>query len=573
MSHEPEGPLGGPLRPIAPTDLDVLSEAGPAANGEESALPLQLAELRLLQSVLDGLGDALLVFDAQGRVVRSNPAAAQLLGHDPCGDALDSWDERYAIFRPDRQTPYGSGERPIARSLAGEDVDTDDLFVVDKDSGLELWLHVTARPIRDEKGEVRGAFAVLRDVTRRRSAESTMRFLVHAVASSHEGITITERSDKGERIIYANEGFAKLTGYERSEIRGRDWSFLQGPNTNPEHLEALGKAIGKGSTATVEILNYRKNGAPFWNRVSVTPVPEVGSQGRYFVAVHSDVTAAKRNEDRLRAAHNKLRQANARMRQNLKAAAQVQQALLPLDLPEYAWGKVAWRFRPCDELAGDNLSVFELDDDHIAFYVLDVCGHGVAAALLSVTVRRFLSPTVASSSMMLRRGVVWSSRIVPPAKVADQLNERFAWDADHGQFFTLFYGVLNTKTGQLRYVLAGHPRPVLVTGGRVRELPGRGFPIGLCPDAYEEEEITLGAGDRILAYSDGLTEVMNLQRKSFGEDRLFNALYQTAVEPLDEALDGVLERADAWRGNARLRDDITLAAIEMNRTPESRWSW
>jgi PAS domain S-box-containing protein len=400
-----------------------------------------------------------------------------------------------------------------------------------------------------------------------------MRFLVHAVASSHEGITLTEVSSKGERIIYANEGFASLTGYDRSEIRGRDWSFLQGPNTDPDVSGKLNDAIVEGRTATVEILNYRKNGAPFWNRVSVTPVPEVGAQGRYFVAVHSDVTVAKRNEDRLRAAHNKLRQANVRMRQNLAAAAQVQQALLPQDLPDYPWGSVAWRFRPCDELAGDNLSVFELDDAHLAFYVLDVCGHGVAAALLSVTVRRFLSPTVASSSMMVRRGTVWSSRIVPPAKVADQLNERFSWDADHGQFFTLFYGVLNVKTGQLRYALAGHPRPVLVSGGRVRELGGQGFPIGLCPGSYEEEEITLGPGDRIIAYSDGLTEVMNAQHRSFGEERLFNALHDTAMMPLEDALDGVLENANAWRGNARLRDDITIAAIEMNRTQESRWSW
>src|SRR5205814_9681296 len=110
----------------------------------------------------------------------------------------------------------------------------------------------------------------------------------------------------------------------------------------------------------------------------------------------------------------------------------------------------AWVSRPCEELAGDTLNVVRLDDDHVGLYLLDVSGHGVAAALLAVRAHQVLSPVRELSTALVRGGGP-----VPPAEVAGHLDRLFPLTEDAGQFFTLAYGVLNRRTGRLRYVTAG----------------------------------------------------------------------------------------------------------------------
>ena len=161
---------------------------------------------------------------------------------------------------------------------------------------------------------------------------------------------------------------------------------------------------------------------------------------------------------RLETAYEDLAAVNQRMTEDLEAAARIQQSLLPTVTPRFAGHTFAWRFEPCQELAGDILNVFPLDDRHAAFYLLDVSGHGVQAALLSVTLSRVLVPAPVQSSLLVRSG----REIVPPVAVAQQLNERFARGATTGQFFTLVYGVLDVETERLDYVSAGHPGPVLM---------------------------------------------------------------------------------------------------------------
>src|SRR5439155_8130717 len=117
--------------------------------------------------------------------------------------------------------------------------------------------------------------------------------------------------------------------------------------------------------------------------------------------------------------------------------------------------------RPCEELGGDMFGVVPLDDRHTAVYLLDVSGHGVAAALLSVSVRHALSAVSAAGSL-LRQPVPGSTGygLVPPAEVAAELNRRFPIDPETSQYFTLLYGLLDRQTHEFRYVSAGHPGPV-----------------------------------------------------------------------------------------------------------------
>src|SRR5207237_1135226 len=127
------------------------------------------------------------------------------------------------------------------------------------------------------------------------------------------------------------------------------------------------------------------------------------------------------------------------------------------------------------------LNVVPLDPQHIALYLLDVSGHGVAAALLSVTLGRFLSPPRDPSSLLVRRHKpAPGTAIVPPAEVARALNQHFPWDPATEQFFTILYGILNVDTGIFRYVSAGHPGPVhLPRDGDAAVRDGPSLPIGV----------------------------------------------------------------------------------------------
>ena len=162
----------------------------------------------------------------------------------------------------------------------------------------------------------------------------------------------------------------------------------------------------------------------------------------------------------------RLAKANGRMSRDLKAAAKIQETFLPREVPRVPGTDFAWIYQPCDELAGDGLNVIPLGDGKVGLYILDVSGHGVASALLSVTLSRLLSPPSEPSSILIRDGDVRDRfDITPPAEVAARLNRLFPFDSATEQFATMVYGILNAATGEFRYVSAGHPGPVHLPSG------------------------------------------------------------------------------------------------------------
>ena len=256
--------------------------------------------------------------------------------------------------------------------------------------------------------------------------------------------------------------------------------------------------------------------------------------------------------------------ANARL-DELRAAARVQQALLPSPGFEVPGVQLAWHLRPCDELAGDLLNCIRLDEKNLGFYVFDVCGHGVSSALLSVQVSRMMSPMMAESSLLKERidRPPWY-RLVEPARVAERLNEMFQVDAGGGKYFTLLYGVMEFESGHVRLVSAGHPGPVLVRrGGRAESIRLRGHPVGLFDEAsFATHEFTLDPGDRAWFYSDGIVEAMNEAEEIFGLDELERKLDGQRDTPLPDAVAGVMETVERWTGASGPDDDCTLLALE-----------
>jgi sigma-B regulation protein RsbU (phosphoserine phosphatase) len=286
--------------------------------------------------------------------------------------------------------------------------------------------------------------------------------------------------------------------------------------------------------------------------------PVVLARIRNQLALRQAVAQVKELEGKLDA-HNKelrassadLATANDRHTRDIEAAAHVQRAFFPVLPAELPGMRLASAFEPSCQLAVDYLNVFRLDERHAGLCVLDVSGHGVAAALLSVTL-----------SQLLARVVSGSSGGVSPAKVIARFSRELPSEAS-GYTFSLLYGVLTLETGEFRFISAGHPGPIHLANKKPAvKLEVTGFPVGVGRGEYPERSITLARGDRLALYSDGLTGVRNAEGEHFGTRRLLATLDESRSLPLADSLARVVGAINGWRGDVPRQDDISLLVVE-----------
>jgi sigma-B regulation protein RsbU (phosphoserine phosphatase) len=269
-----------------------------------------------------------------------------------------------------------------------------------------------------------------------------------------------------------------------------------------------------------------------------------------------------RNQD-LEAAAAELEATNERVSQDLEAAARIQQALLPTSLPEAPGARFAWAFKPCRLLAGDFLNVFPLGARHLGLCVLDANGQGAAAALLAAASGHLLARLAGPAQPGSAPG--------PPGEVVGRLGRQLAVEATARQPLTLIYGILGLNTRELRYVSAGHPAPVHLPRGAAPDvLEGSGLPVGVGAGDYREHTVKLQPGDRLVLYSDGVTEARNADGSHFGTRRLLSELERTRHAPLEESLRGVLAELERWRGDNPRQDDVAILAVEMTEAEPPR---
>jgi sigma-B regulation protein RsbU (phosphoserine phosphatase) len=291
------------------------------------------------------------------------------------------------------------------------------------------------------------------------------------------------------------------------------------------------------------------------------------------IHTNQELTLAKEQltvwNEKLEDLNGRLEAANNRMTRDLNAAAKVQQSLLPDVTPKTQRAQFSWKYLPCDELAGDFLNVFPLDDTHIAAFVVDVSGHGVASSLLAVTIGRLLTPQVSSSSLLVQKGANGDDhRIVPPLEVVQELNRRFPMEEQNGLYFTMTYGILDTQTMEFRHAEAGHPQIARVPAGTGTPelIEGGGMAIGWIPDIdCTENVVQLAKGDRLFLYSDGVPEAMDPDLNQFGNRQMLELLELGRTQPLDYNVSLLLEGVQRWGGNGTcLKDDVSILGLEVS---------
>ncbi len=368
-----------------------------------------------------------------------------------------------------------------------------------------------------------------------------------------EGITIADARLPDKPLIYANEGFERVTGYPVSAVIGRNCRFLQGPGTDPSTVAEIRAAVAEERECIVEVLNYRRDRTPFWNRLSITPVRDSLGEVTHYIGIQSDVTARREAEEALRRTKDALEH-------ELRLAARIQQTLLPPPDLQLRGFRFAHAFHPCADLAGDAVGIVQLPHDQIGLYVLDVSGHGVGAALLSFTLTHLLSPELGRALLVEDGGA--GAEVVAPAQVAERLNGQFPMDRTR-QYFTLVYGILDQTSGRCQYVMAGHPAPVLLPrDAPAAPLAGQGLPIGMIEDArFEDEGMTLRPGDRLYFYTDGVIEALDAAEQEFGVARLIEEIGRHRGRPLRAGLDLIADAVRRW-SDGPLRDDMSLLAVE-----------
>ena len=234
----------------------------------------------------------------------------------------------------------------------------------------------------------------------------------------------------------------------------------------------------------------------------------------------------------------------------MEEAGQVQRAFLPPSLPQVDACEMSVRWQPKGRLGGDYYDVFLLDETHLGFCVADASGKGVPAALLMSNLQAGLRSLADSST--------------GPAEIVTRLNRLFCTNRLTNKFFTLFYGILDLDRTELIYSNAGHLPPLIRhSNGELSSLKGTGGLVGCFPDwTYLEESISLGPGDRIWLYTDGLSEARAAKGGEFGPNRIERLIDELHDAPVAEAQERIWNAVLEFCGGT-LEDDATLLAFHI----------
>jgi sigma-B regulation protein RsbU (phosphoserine phosphatase) len=240
------------------------------------------------------------------------------------------------------------------------------------------------------------------------------------------------------------------------------------------------------------------------------------------------------------------------IQQDLQTARDIQQAILPKVFPPFP-GRTEFdifaAMLPAREVGGDFFDFFMIDNERLGFVIGDVSGKGVPAAIFMAVSRTLIRAT--------------GLKAIPAAECMNYVNNLLCNESVSCMFVTVFYGILNTHTGELDYVNAGHNPPYLLGKNGWQKVEMTGGTILGCMENfhYNSKKITLAPGDRIFLYTDGVTEAFNKADEAYGDDRLELFLGQAGGHSIEELVSGTLKEVSEHAAGIPQSDDITLLSI------------
>lgn len=397
----------------------------------------------------------------------------------------------------------------------------------------------------------------VRDITVRKEQEDRLRTGHAAIQNASSGIAI---AGLDAEIEFCNPAFSAFFGDKRRNFR----ECLCQPELADELIEAIGR--GESWSGELELTDCR--GGVFFGHTTATPsLDEDGAlDGMVFSVL--DITVQKRAQQQLQEYASELRHANRQMQEDLRMACELNEALLPRDFERFprhaAAGEHLLAFRhlycPSGTIGGDFYDIHELSEHEVAVFVCDVMGHGVRAALVVATIRGLLEQLRPLAN--------------DPGAFLTQLNAAymsiFKQQGGDVVFVTALYVVFDVRSGTMRFVNAGHPRPFLLRPGsgeivQLKSPAGALTPaLGLFPTArYPVSSARLAPGDILFLFTDGLAEAESPDGEVFEAHRLGAVLRENLHSAPGDLLERLLNAAREFSTTPTFSDDICLLAMQV----------
>ena len=234
---------------------------------------------------------------------------------------------------------------------------------------------------------------------------------------------------------------------------------------------------------------------------------------------------------------------------DLDRAWSIQGELLPKQNLKFNGWEVAYHYEPAGPVSGDYCDLVSTDAGDLYFLIGDVAGKGVAASLLMSRLHAIFRSLIGTESCI--------------SELVERANYLFADTTMRPYYATLVCGKASAN-GEVEICNAGHCPPLHVTRGDASAIPATGLPIGMfCQEKYEATRINLGKGDRLILYTDGVSEARDMNGVEYGEDRLKSMLSRNRELPAPALVNQLVEEVRGFAASARIADDLTVMAIEM----------
>jgi sigma-B regulation protein RsbU (phosphoserine phosphatase) len=384
-------------------------------------------------------------------------------------------------------------------------------------------------------GQQMGAYAIYREITERIKAEEELHiektYLEALFNSAPEAIVLHDHNDI---VVNINDEFTKMFGYSRKEAIGKPINDLIASEEFKEHAAANSYMVIHGQRTDNDSKRKRKDGTLFDVWIIGAPIIHNGKQMGVY-AIYRDITERKKAEE-----------ARIRSLEEARMARNIQVNLLPKSNPDIDGYDIAGMSIPALNVGGDYYDFIRLDDYRLAIGLGDVSGKGLAAALvmsnLQATIRSLTSFNVTANECL------------------ERANKLLFRSTDSKTFVSLFYGILDTQKNTICYANAGQNLPLLFSPEKKPVLlKTHGLVLGMKEDvSYQQEEIFINPGDRLLIYSDGISEAMNEQMEEFGDEKLLKIVQQSRGYSADALIENIIAAVNLHFGNVPQNDDMTL---------------
>jgi sigma-B regulation protein RsbU (phosphoserine phosphatase) len=527
---------------------------------EQRSSELERAEQRF-RAIVDASPTPLLISSVvDGTVLYANDRLEALIGA-PAGTLLQ------------KKTPdfyFDPAERPtVIEAVRTHGYLRDHELRIKRYDGTPRWVSLSVQRL-DFDGQPAVATALI-DMTERKEAESTLRLqktLLEAQGeASIDGILVVSEEGK---IVSFNQRFVEMWEIPDEVIASRsDEAAIQtvlDRVADPQAFQVRINHLYEHPNEKARDDIVLRDGRVF-DRYSA---PVISSRKDYYGRIwfFRDVTASKRHEEELEKARREADGARVRasryaksLERELEFGRKIQQGLLPAALPAAPGWEIAVRFRPVWQVAGDFYDAFELPSGHIGLIIADVSGKGVGAALFMALFQSLLRASAERAGQTNGREPATDEAILSEAVAAT--NSYIMRVHRHAHMFaSVFFGLLDPKTGVINYINAGHERPVIVdSGGERKRLETTGPALGLLSDtAFGVEHTVLAPGELLVAFTDGVTEARSDMREFFTEERLL-ALLDSPVTSASHLLDRIERAVREFSNEAAPSDDLTLLAV------------